>query len=164
MGELTPFLITELKTAASRQRRWLYGGFPDGGVLQPKQYPQWQAGLSRLLSQRDLPIWGLPAKPQTTDRLLRMLAALHGQEWNASQLGQSLGLSYHTINSYLDYLVGAFLIRRLPPYQANIKKRLVKRPKVYWRDSGLLHALLNVTDDRALLSQPWVVPVGRLCD
>ncbi len=154
--ELTPFLITELKTVISRRRRWLCGGFPDGGVLQPKQYPQWQADYLSLLSQRDLPIWGLPAKPQTTDRLLRMLAALHGQEWNASQVGQSLGLSYHTVNNYLDYLVGAFLIRRLSPYQTNIKKRLVKRPKVYWRDSGLLHTLLNVTDDRVLLSQPWV--------
>jgi predicted AAA+ superfamily ATPase len=88
--------------------------------------------------------------------MLRMLAALHGQEWNASQVGSSLGLSYHTVNSYLDYLTGAFLVRRLMPYQANIKKRLVKSPKVYWRDSGILHALLNVADDKSLLNQPWV--------
>jgi uncharacterized protein len=81
---------------------------------------------------------------------------VHGQVWNASQLGQSLGLSYKTVDSYLDYLVGAFLIRRLPSYQVNIRKRLVKSPKIYWRDSGLLHALLNVADDRALLVQPWV--------
>ena len=87
---------------------------------------------------------------------MRMLAALHGQAWNASQVGQSLGLSYQTVNSYLDYLEGAFLTRRLYPYNANIKKRLVKGPKVYWRDSGLLHALLNVPDERALLAQPWV--------
>jgi hypothetical protein len=65
-------------------------------------------------------------------------------------------LSYHTVNSYLDYLSGAFLIRRLPPYQTNIRKRLVKSPKVYRRDWGLLHALLNVSDERSLLSQPWV--------
>src|SRR5438132_10316002 len=95
-------------------------------------------------TQRDLPNWGLPAKPQRTDRLLRMLAALHGQVWNASQVGQSMGLSYQTVNSYLDYLAGAFLIRRLQPYQANVRKRLVKTPRIYWRDSGLLHALLNV--------------------
>ena len=154
--ELTPFLLSELRTKASRQRRWLCGGYPDGGVLDPGQYPRWQLDYLALLTQRDLPTWGLPAKPQTADRLLRMLAALHGQAWNASQVGQSLGLSYHTVNSYLDYLAGAFLIRRLPSYQANIRKRLVKSPTVYWRDCGLLHALLNVPDERALLTQPWV--------
>jgi len=154
--ELTPFFMTELTTKASREHLWLFGGYPDGGVLEPKQYPRWQLDYLALLSQRDLPSWGLPAKPQTTDRLLRMLAALHGQVWNASQVGQSLGLSYQTVNSYLDYFEGAFLTRRLQPFQANIKKRLVKSPKVYWRDSGLLHALLNVSDERGLLAQPWV--------
>lgn len=154
--ELTPFLLSELETKASRERRWLYGGYPDGGVLEPARYPRWQLDYLALLTQRDLPTWGLPAKPQTTDRLLRMLAALHGQAWNASQVGQSLGLSYQTVNSYLGYLAGAFLIRRLHPYQTNIRKRLVKTPKVYWRDSGLLHALLNVPDEKALLAQPWV--------
>ena len=82
--------------------------------------------------------------------------SVHGQVWNASQLAQSLGLSYKTVNSYLDHLIGAFLIRRLPPYHANLGKRLVKSPKMYWRDSGLLHALLNVPDEPALLLQPWV--------
>lgn len=154
--ELTPLLLSELETKASRARRWLCGGYPDGGVLEPKQYPKWQMDYLALLTQRDLPGWGLPAKPQTMDRLLRMLAALHGQVWNASQMGQSLGLSYHTVNSYIDYLAGAFLIRRLPSYQANIRKRLVKSPKVYWRDCGLLHALMKVPDERALLGQPWV--------
>jgi predicted AAA+ superfamily ATPase len=154
--ELTPFLWTELKAKASRERRWLCGGYPDGGVLKPKRYPRWQLDYLALLAQRDLPMWGLPAKPQTTDRLLRMLAAVHGRTWNASQVGQSLGLSYQTVNSYLDYLVGAFLIRRLLPYRANLRKRLIKSPKVYWRDSGLLHALLNVSDERTLLAQPWV--------
>lgn len=154
--ELTPFLWTELNTQASRKRLWLCGGYPDGGVLRPGPYPRWQLDYLALLAQRDLPAWGLAARPQTTDRLLRMLAAAHGQIWNASQVGQSLGLSYHTVNGYLDYLVGAFLIRRLRPYQANIRKRLVKSPRVYWRDSGLLHALLNVPDERTLLVQPWV--------
>jgi hypothetical protein len=154
--ELTPFLWTELETEAARRRRWLFGGYPDGGVLEPRRHPRWALDYLALLAQRDLPAWGLPARPQTTDRLLRMLAALHGQAWNASQVGQSLGLSYHTVNGYLDYLEGAFLIRRLQPYQANLAKRLVRTPKVYWRDSGLLHALLNVADERTLLSQPWV--------
>lgn len=154
--ELTPFLTTELETQASKDRHWLCGGFPDGGVLRPAQYPQWQRDYLALLAQRDLPTWGFPAKPQTTDRLLLMLAAVHGQTWNASQIGKSLGLSYQTINTYLDHLVGAFLIRRLPPFKANVRKRLVKSPKVYWRDSGLLHALLNVSDARTLITQPWV--------
>ena len=154
--ELTPLLLAELGTKAPRERLWLCGGYPDGGILAPARYPQWQLDYLALLAQRDLPTWGLPARPQTTDRLLRMVAALHGRPWNASQVGQGLGLSYHTVNRYLDYLVGAFLVRRLPSYQANIRKRLVKGPKVYWRDSGLLHALLNVPDERVLLAQPWV--------
>lgn len=154
--ELTPLLQTELTSQAARARTWLCGGYPDGGVLAPRLYPRWQKDYLALLTQRDLPHWGLPAKPRTTDRLLRMLAAVHGQAWNATRVGQSLGLNYQTINSYLDYLEGAFLIRRLPPFQGNIRKRLVKSPKVFWRDTGLLHALLNVSDQRELLNQPWV--------
>ncbi|MEW6357000.1 MAG: ATP-binding protein [Planctomycetota bacterium] len=156
LAELTPFLWTEMGTQALRDRLWLCGGYPDGGVRERRKYPQWQQDYLALLTQRDLPNWGLPSKPQTTSRLLRMLAAVHGQAWNASQIGQSLGITYKTVNSYLDYLVGAFLIRRLPPYQTNIRKRLIKSPKVYWRDTGLLHAFLNVPDEEALLSQPWV--------
>src|SRR5580692_4664915 len=129
--ELTPLLSTELTTKASHERRWLCGGYPDGGVLDLRRYPRWQLDYLALLSQRDLPNWGLPSKPQMTERLLRMLAALHGQVWNASQVGQSLGLSYQTVNSYLDYLEGAYLIRRLPPYLANVRKRLVKSPRIY---------------------------------
>jgi len=154
--ELTPFLLSELDDASRRDSLWLCGGYPEGGVLEPRRYPQWQRDYLSLLTQRDLPNRGLPALPQTTQRLLRMLTAVHGQIWNASQIGQSLGLSYHTVNSYLDYLVGAFLIRRLQPFRLNIRKRLVKSPRVYWRDSGLLHALLNVPDRQALLAQPWV--------
>ena len=154
--ELTPLLWSELTSDPQRQRLWLFGGYPDGGVLNGKRFPIWQRDYLNLLAQRDLPNWGLTAPAQTTQRLLRMLAAVHGQEWNASQLGKSLALSYHTVNGYLDYLEGAFLIRRLPAYHANIRKRLVKRPKVYWRDSGLLHALLNTSDRETLLSQPWV--------
>lgn len=154
--ELTPFLATELDTQASRERLWLCGGYPDGGVLERRSFPRWETDYLALLTHRDLPGWGLPARPQVTDRFCRMLAALHGQTWNASQIGQSLGLSHPTVNTYLDYVVGTFLIRRLQPYQTNIKKRLVKSPKVYWRDSGLLHAMMNVPDERTLLAQPWV--------
>lgn len=154
--ELTPLLWAELEGGAALRRLWLCGGYPDGGVLTDGQYPRWQKDYLTLLTQRDLPNWGLPARPHTTDRLIRMLAAVHGQIWNASQIGQSLGLNYHTVNGYLDYLMGAFLIRQLQPYQTNIRKRLVKRPKIYWRDTGLLHALHNVADEGDLLAQPWV--------
>jgi hypothetical protein len=154
--ELTPFLLAELTAKASRERLWLTGGYPDGGVSSPRAFPRWQADYLSLLAQRDLPNWGLPARPQTTGRLVQMLAAVHGQIWNASQIGKSLGLSYHTVNTYVDYLVGAFLIRRLAPFHANLRKRLVKSPKLYWRDSGVVHALLNVRDKRSLLVQPWV--------
>lgn len=153
--ELTPFLVAEI----GRRRMedlWLFGGYPDGGLLDPGQFPTWANDYLMLLAQRDLPVWGLPATPTVTARLFRMLAAVHGQEWNASALGQSLGLSYHTVNRYLEHLEHAFLIRRLQPFHANLKKRLVKRPKVYWRDSGLLHAQLRVRDHDHLLAQPWV--------
>ena len=154
--ELTPLAVSELVTDAQRRWRWLHGGYPDGGVLRGRGFPVWQIDYLTLLAQRDLPSWGLPAPHRTTERLLHMLAAVHGQEWNATQIGKSLALSYHTVNSYLDYLEGAFLVRRLDAYHANVRKRLVKRPKVYWRDSGLLHALLNAGDENTLLQQPWV--------
>ena len=154
--ELAPLAWEELNSNAQRHRHGLMGGFPDGGVLNGRTFPTWQRDYLDLLRQRDLPNWGLAATPQTTLRLLRMLASVHGQEWNATQIGNSLGLSYHTVNSHVDYLVGAFLLRRLDAFHANIRKRLVKRPKIYWRDTGLLHAIMNIDDADSLLSQPWV--------
>ena len=149
------------ETKAARDRLWPYGGYPEGGVLAPRRCPRWELDYLALLAQRDLPAWGLSAKPQQTQRLLQMLAAWHGQTWNASRLGQSLGVSYHTINSYADYLEGAFLIRRLAPYHANIGKRLVKSPKVYWRDTGLLHALPGVTEPKSLSTSRGSEQAGR---
>jgi hypothetical protein len=153
--ELTPFLLPEVKPRLF-DRLWLRGGYPDGGILQQAQFPDWQGHYLRLLAERDLPLWGLPAKPQVTQRLLKMLAASHGTILNSSELGRSLGLSYHTVSSYLDYLEGAFLIRRLSPFHGNIRKRLTKNPKIYWRDSGIVHALLGVSTMEELLSRPWV--------
>ncbi|NQV34831.1 MAG: ATP-binding protein [Phycisphaeraceae bacterium] len=153
--KLTPFLRQELPEDL-RDGLWFWGGYPDGGVLNGKGFPLWQLNYLEMLTARDLPNWGLPAKPQMTMRLLKMLAVLHGQLLNASRLGQSLDISYKTVQSYLDYLEGAFLIRQLQPYHSNLKKRLVKSPKLYWRDSGLLHALMNVADDSQLVNQPWV--------
>lgn len=152
--ELTPFLSWEVP-AVHLDDLWLRGGYPDGGVLEASRFPQWQEDYLTLLAQRDLPAWGLPARAPMTERLLRMAAVAHGQLWNASRLGQSLGLSHPTVSSYVDYLEGAFLIRRLPPYAANLKKRLVRSPTLYWRDTGLLHALLRVRTHDELLVQPW---------
>lgn len=153
--ELTPLLVREVKRVPL-DHLWLRGGYPDGGILKPRQFPDWQMHYLRLLAERDLPAWGLPSKPQLTMRLLRMLAASHGTILNLSELGRSLGLSYHTVSSYLDFLEGAFLVRRLAPYHGNIRKRLTKSPKIYWRDSGLVHALLGAATMDELLSRPWV--------
>ena len=153
--ELSPFILGELK-ADRMDDLWLFGGYPEGGILDGAMFGPWQESYLRMLIERDLPGWGLPAKPQTTHRLVRMLAALHGRTLNASQLGSSLALDAKTVTSYCDYLQGAFLIRRLQPYHANIKKRLVKSPKLFWRDAGLLHHLLGAGDIEQLFSQPWV--------
>ena len=153
--ELSPFILTELPDTPLTEL-WLRGGFPDGGILTSGLYPQWQKDYLDLLTQRDLPNWGLNVKPQVMQRLLKMLAAVHGQLWNASQIGQSLGLSYHTINGYVHFLEGTFLIRKLQPWSANLRKRLVRSPKFYWRDTGILHSLLGVRDNKTLLNQPWV--------
>ena len=151
--ELTPFALGEVEDL---ERLWRLGGFPDGGVLGQPVFPSWQESYLDAMAGRDLPAWGLPAKAVLTRRLFQMIAAEQGAILNLSKLGQSLGLSYHTVESYLDYLEGAFLIRRLPPFEANLRKRLVKSPRIYWRDSGLLHALLRWRTDDDLFGQPWV--------
>ncbi len=152
---LTPFILPELKTR-QMDDLWLCGGYPDGGILDPSMYPEWQDSYLEMLATRDLPNWGLPAKPRQTLRLLAMLAAVNGLPLNASQIGSSMALDHKTIVSHCDFLEGAFLIRRLQPYSANIKKRLVKTPRVLWRDSGLMHALMGVSSLDHLYRQPWL--------
>ncbi len=152
---LTPFILPELP-AGRLDDLWLRGGYPDGGILEPEMFPDWQARYLDALVSRDLPQWGLPARPQQTMRLLAMLAASHGQPLNASQIGASLALDHKTVLRYCDFLDGAFLIRRVPPFSGNVRKRIVKTPRVYWRDSGLLHALMNVVDLDQLYRQPWL--------
>jgi len=152
---LTPFILPELK-ARQMDDLWLRGGYPDGGILEPTMYPEWQDSYLEMLAARDLPNWGLPAKPRQTLRLLAMFAAVHGLPLNASRIGASMALDHKTILSHCDFLEGAFLIRRLQPYSTNIKKRLVKTPRVLWRDTGLLHALMGVADLDHLYRQPWL--------
>ncbi len=153
--EMTPFNIKEI-IPSKWDNLWRFGGFPDGGILKPQVFPGWQKSYLTLLSQRDLPLWGMPSKPQMTARLFQMIASMNGQVWNASHISQSLGVSYHTVNTYTDFLENAYLIRKLQPFSSNIRKRLVKSPKIFWRDSGLLHYLLNVGQTDDLLDFPWI--------
>lgn len=150
--ELTPFLIAELGAADDRHLAtaasalWLRGGFPrsfladsDSGSL------AWRSDFIATFLARDLPQLGVTIPAETLRRFWRMCAHLHGQLFNASQLGAALGgVAHTTVGRYLDLLVDALVLRRLPPYLINIGKRLVKAPKVYVRDSGILHALLNL--------------------
>jgi predicted AAA+ superfamily ATPase len=152
--ELTPLLMSELSAQPMLDRNWLCGGFPDGGIQRLRAFPEWGSNYVRLLAERDLPNLGLSCTPQTTIRLIRMLALTNGQQWNASEIGRSMGLSYQTINSYTDYLEGIFLLRRLPVFHGNMRKRLVKAPKLLWRDSGILHSLLGIENGDSLLTHP----------
>jgi len=130
---------------------WLRGGFPD--ALRGAFREWWEAYL-RMLLERDLPQYGVAADPLFMRRLLTMLAHQHGGLFNASAVGSSLGVSYHTIRRHVDVLESVFLVRRLAPYFRNVGKRLVKAPKVYLRDSGLLHHLLNITTFEDLANHP----------
>ena len=150
-----PLVLPELR-AADMDDLWFRGGYPDGGILDARRYPSWQVDYLEALASRDLPAWGLAAKPQLTLRLFHMLASVHGQPMNASRLGASLSLDYKTVQSYCDRLEGAFLIRRIPPYHANARKRLAKTPRLFWRDCGLLHALMGVQDLEHLYRQAWL--------
>ena len=89
--EMAPFCSKETPKESAEDKLWLRGGFPNGGILDARRFPSWQKDYLTLLAQRDLPIWGLPAKPQVTLRFFKMLAIHHGQVWNASEIGKSLG-------------------------------------------------------------------------
>ncbi len=130
---------------------WLGGGFPD--ALQGSFRDWWEAYL-RTYIERDLPSLGLSPEPLLLRRLITMLAHQQGALLNASQLGNSLGVSHHTVRRYLDVLEQTYLIRVLPPYHRNVGKRLTKSPKVYLRDTGLLHHVLNITSAEDLNSHP----------
>ena len=151
---LDPLTLLE-SPETSLDTMWLRGSFPEP-LSYPRRYPRWHQNYLSLLAQRDLPEWGLAAKPKVTERLFKMLGAVHGQTLNLSQLGKSLAVSHTAVRTYIDFLTGAFLVRELPVYAANMKKRLVKSPKVYWVDSGLLHALMGVDNREDLLNRPWV--------
>ena len=157
--ELTPLLASELPSdLATLQKLWHRGGFPLSQLAPSDRLSYtWRQDFIQTFLQRDLPQMGVTVAADTLHRFWRMLAHLQGQLFNASQLGMSLGGASHTTATrYLDLLVDTMLVRRLEPFLANVGKRLVKSPKVYIRDSGLVHALLNITSISDLQGHPIV--------
>ena len=148
--ELSGFDLQETGTDRSAAL-WLRGGFPRA-FLAPSDGDSlaWREGFILTFLARDIPQLGISVPPATMRRFWTMLAHYHGQIWNASELGRSLDLSDKTVRSYLDILAGTFMIRQLQPWYENLSKRQVKAPKIYLRDSGLLHALLNLPDLQTL--------------
>lgn len=137
------------------QTLWSRGGFPDSYLARSDAASmRWREAFVRSYLERDIPQLGIRISAATLRRFWLMLAHYHGQLWNASALAGSLGVSAPSVRHYLDILESTFMVRVLQPYSANLGKRLVKSPKVYLRDSGLLHALLNLPDRDALLGHP----------
>ena len=155
--ELTPLLAAELPTdLATLQGLWLRGGYPMSWLADTDSAAfRWRQDFIATFLQRDLPALGLRVPAETMRRFWTMLAHLQGQMFNASALGQALGgASHNTTARYLDTLVDTLMVRRLEPHLVNVGKRLVKSPKVYVRDSGLLHALLGLPGVRDLQGHP----------
>lgn len=155
--ELTPFLYGEVagRRGVSIDTLWLRGGYPDAFLAKSGNgWRDWQESYIRTFIERDIARHQLSLSAADMRRLLTMLAHQHGGLLNHSDLGRSLGCNYHTIQSALDLFVGYFIVRRLEPYHANVGKRLVKAPKVYLRDSGLLHHLLGIATPEGLITSP----------
>jgi uncharacterized protein len=149
--QLTPFLLPEL--ADDYKKHWLRGGFPLSYLATSnKASMTWRRNFIQAYIQRDLGLLGLNANPQFIERFWYMLASFHGNIWNAENFARSLGITRPTINRYLDFMEGAFMVRVLQPWFRNGKKRLVKSPKIYIRDSGILHAFSGLEDYNALIN------------
>jgi predicted AAA+ superfamily ATPase len=143
--------------ADAMARHWLRGGLPPAFTArsEPDSY-RWRRQFLQLIVERDLPQLGVNVPALAMSRFWSMLAHYHGQTWNGAELARSLAISESTVRRYLDVLAGVFMVRRLPPWHENLSKRQVKSPKVYVRDSGLLHVLLGVTNRRDLEHHPKV--------
>ena len=136
-------------------RRWLRGGFPKAWLARSNEAASlWVESFVRTFLERDLPELGLRVPSTALRRFWTMLAHWHGQVWNASEFGRSFGVADTTVRRYLDILTGALVVRQLQPWHENIAKRQVKAPKLYLRDSGVLHALLGIDDMRSLNAHP----------
>jgi hypothetical protein len=137
------------------ERLWIRGGFPRSWLAKNEALSfSWRNDFIKTFLERDLPQLGISIPAVTLRRFWTMLAHYHGQVWNAADFARSLGSAESTARRYLDLLAGAFVVRQLPPWFENLGKRQVRSPKIYIRDSGLLHALLALANRRDLLSHP----------
>lgn len=151
---LPGFTLAEIGTRALN-RHWLRGGFPRSFLARTQEDSlRWRNEFIQTFLERDLPQLGISIAAQALRRFWSMVAHYHGNIWNAAEPARSLGVSEPTVRRYLDLLTGVFLVRQLPPWHENLGKRQVKAPKVYVRDSGLLHALLGIRSDTDLLHHP----------
>jgi predicted AAA+ superfamily ATPase len=152
--EVTPFAGHEVGGNAL-DMLWIRGGFPLSFLASSiDTSAAWRKTFIRTFLERDIPALGITIPPQTIRRFWQMLVHYHGQTFNASEIGSSMGVSDTTASRYLDILSGTFMVRRLQPWFENIGKRQVKRPKIYFRDSGIFHSLLGSTTREELLVHP----------
>jgi predicted AAA+ superfamily ATPase len=137
------------------ERLWVRGGFPRSflAASEPRSFT-WRRHFMQTFLERDVPQLGIRVPAPQLERFWTMLAHYHGQIWNAAEPASSLGLSQPTVRSYLDLMTSVYMIRQLPPWYENLAKRQVKSPKIYLRDTGLLHALLGIRTRADLLSHP----------
>ena len=148
------FSLSEVGEVQHR-KHWLRGGFPRSYLASSvEDSTVWRREFIQTVVERDVPQLGFRLPATTLLRFWTMLAHYHGQVWNAAETARSLGVSEATTRRYLDVLEGLFMVRRLSPWFANLKKRQVRSPKIYIRDTGLLHALLGIRSERDLLSHP----------
>lgn len=158
--ELAPFDVSEIKPEkADIGVFWLRGGYPLSWLAESDEASlAWRESFIITHLERDIPAFGIRIPGPTLHRFWRMLAHLHGQMWNASRLASGFGVSAPTVQHYLEILEATYMVRRLPPLHVNLGKRLVKSPKIYLRDSGLLHALLGIRSLDELAGHPVVGP------
>jgi predicted AAA+ superfamily ATPase len=150
--ELTPFSLIE---NTEMQRLWLRGGFPLSYLADSVEQSQlWRENYIKTFLEKDIPNLGINVSPHTLRRFWMMLTHYHGQIMNMSEIGKSLGVSNTAIRHYLGILTGTFMVRELHPWYENIKKRQVKTPKIYFRDTGILHSLLNIHNQAMLVDSP----------
>jgi len=152
--ELGPFNVLEVD-AVTHEKLWIRGGFPDSFLADSDEASVvWRENFVRTYLERDVPQLGPRVPAETLRRFWTMLAHMQGGLLNAAQFARALAVDGKTVARYLDLLVDLLLVRRLPPFHANVGKRLVKSPKVYVRDSGIVHALLGLDDRDAVLGHP----------
>lgn len=151
---LTPFTLNEIFPDVSLETHWLQGGYPLSVLQKSEVSFQWRESFIKAVLERDFSELGFRTSSMQLYRFFVMLAHSSGQLMNKSKLGASLGITHNTISDYLDIFEKTFFIRTLQPYFANTKKRIVKSPKVYIRDSGLLHSLLQIQNIDSLLGNP----------